>query len=74
MAVRTPLYGVNFVNTRANLLGVTELVEQAALDKYTFVRDGYLQRRQYLIENGAGPRKLPEYEDAVPAPVKPSAQ
>jgi phospholipid-binding lipoprotein MlaA len=83
-AVRNPLFGVNFVNTRTNLLGATELVEQAALDKYTFVRDGYLQRRQYLIENGAGRRKLPDYEDAggapvkpgaaIPAPVKPSAQ
>jgi phospholipid-binding lipoprotein MlaA len=71
--VRNPLYGLNFVNTRTNLLGATELLEEAALDKYTFVRDGYLQRRQYLIESRTGPRKLPEYDDAGGAPAKPGA-
>ena len=45
----------------------------AALDKYSFVRDAYRQRRQYLIQGGRG--KLPDYEDtdapaenAAPAP------
>jgi phospholipid-binding lipoprotein MlaA len=83
-AVRNSLYGLNFVNTRTNLLGTTELIEQAALDKYSFVRDGYLQRRQNLIESRTGPRNLPEYEDAgsapaqpataIPLPVKPSSE
>jgi phospholipid-binding lipoprotein MlaA len=72
-AARNSLYGLNIVNTRTNLLGTTELLEQVALDKYTFVRDGYLQRRQYLIESETGPRKLPEYEDAGGAPAKQGA-
>jgi phospholipid-binding lipoprotein MlaA len=74
-ADRNRLFGLNFVNTRTNLLSSTELVEQIALDKYTFVRDAWIQRRQYLIEGEAGRRKLPEYEAtgeppavAVPAP------
>lgn len=33
------------VNTRANLLRVTDMLDGIALDKYTFVRDAYLQRR-----------------------------
>ena len=69
-ATRNSLYGLNFVNTRTNLLGATELLEEAALDKYTFVRDGFLQRRQYLIESRKGPRKLPEYDEAGGAPAK----
>lgn len=60
-AWRNSLFGVNVVSTRANLLGATDLLSQAALDKYAFVRDAYRQRRQYLIESGSG--KLPAYED-----------
>jgi phospholipid-binding lipoprotein MlaA len=77
--IRTPLYGLNFVNTRTNYLDTTELLEQVALDKYTFVRDGYLQRRQYLLESEAGRKKLPEYEESptippVAQPVPPPLQ
>lgn len=45
------LYGVNLVNTRANLLGAGDVLDAAALDKYSFVRNAYLQRRQMLINN-----------------------
>ena len=72
-ATRNSLYALNIVNTRTNLLGATELLEQAALDKYIFVRDGYLQRRQYLIESSTSPRKLPEYDEGGGAPTKPDA-
>ena len=37
------------VNTRANLLGASDVLADAALDKYSFVRNAYLQRRQYLF-------------------------
>jgi phospholipid-binding lipoprotein MlaA len=63
------LYGVNLVNTRANLLGATDVLSDAALDKYSFVRNAYLQRRQYLITGGAsnapdyGEAPLPNYGD-----------
>jgi phospholipid-binding lipoprotein MlaA len=72
-AVRNSLFGLNFVNTRTNLLGATELLQQAALDKYTFVRDGYLQRRQYLLESESSPRKLPEYDAAGETPAEQGA-
>jgi phospholipid-binding lipoprotein MlaA len=39
------LYGINIVNTRANLLNASDVLEGAALDKYSFVRNAYLQRR-----------------------------
>lgn len=60
-AWRNSMFGVNVVSTRANLLGATDLLSQAALDKYAFVRDAYRQRRQYLINSGSG--KLPSYDE-----------
>ncbi|USE78452.1 VacJ family lipoprotein [Cupriavidus gilardii] len=61
-AWRNSLFALQFVNTRSNLLDATSLLEQAALDKYSFVRDAYLQqRRQRLRGSEAG--DLPDYGD-----------
>lgn len=58
------IYGVRLVNTRANLLDASNLLEAAALDPYSFTRDAYLARRKYLINGGAaGDSALPNYED-----------
>jgi len=71
---RTTLFGVQLINTRANLLGAGDVLSGAALDKYSFVRNAYLQRRQYLIGGDTGAsdnsQSLPKYEDvgAAPAP------
>ncbi|MGO4326052.1 VacJ family lipoprotein [Cupriavidus sp. 2TAF22] len=69
---RYGLYFLGFLDARTNALGATDLLTLAALDKYSFVRDGYLQRRQYLIDGGSG--KLPQYEDDdAPADAAPAA-
>jgi phospholipid-binding lipoprotein MlaA len=63
-AVRNPMYIAQFVSARADLLGATDLLQQAALDKYSFVRDAYRQQRQSLIrgsQNSNAP--LPDYGD-----------
>ena len=64
------LYGINIVNTRANLLNASDVLEGAALDKYSFVRNAYLQRRTYLLSQGkgGGNASLPDYGDNVPLP------
>ena len=60
------LYGLNVVSTRANLLGATDLIEGAALDRYSFVRNTYLQRRRYLLGGAAA---TPNYgDDEAPLP------
>jgi len=46
---RWSLYVLRAVDTRANLLRVTAVVGEAALDKYSFTRDAYLQRRRAEI-------------------------
>lgn len=57
---RNALTAVRAVETRANLLRATSMLEGAALDPYSFTRDVYLQRRQSqiddLIERGIGVR------------------
>ncbi|CAH2776783.1 MAG: Outer-membrane-phospholipid-binding lipoprotein MlaA [uncultured Caballeronia sp.] len=56
------MFVVRFVSARADLLGATDILSQAALDKYAFVRDAYTQRRQYLL-TGAANAALPDYGD-----------
>ena len=47
---------LRLTNTRADLLDASRLLEEAALDKYVFQRDAYLQRRRSLIFDGHPPR------------------
>lgn len=46
---RNSLYALRIVETRANLLRAGFMLDQAALDKYSFTRDAYLQRRESQI-------------------------
>jgi phospholipid-binding lipoprotein MlaA len=58
---RNVLWGVDFVSTRARFLNATDLLEEAALDKYLFVRDAWLARRQSKLDEDK-PEVLPDYE------------
>jgi len=55
--LRNSLYGLYFVNTRSELLDASRILDEAALDKYVFLRDAYLQRRRSLIYDGSPPRE-----------------
>jgi phospholipid-binding lipoprotein MlaA len=69
---------LRLIDTRAGLLQASRLLESVALDKYQFVRDGYLQRRRSLIHDGSPPReKEPDEpedgkDDKPPAAPKPA--
>ncbi len=54
------------VDQRAVLLDASNLMEEAALDRYEFIRDGYLQRRQSKIFDGEKSRKDARAEAAAP--------
>lgn len=43
---------IKAVDLRATYLDASDLVEGAALDRYEFIRDGYLQRRQGQVTDG----------------------
>lgn len=57
------LVAARIVDTRASLLRAGRVLEGAALDKYSFVRDGYTQRRRSLVWDGDPPPE-PEPDDA----------
>lgn len=47
-----------FVDLRSQLLDATDLVDEASLDPYAFMRDAYLQRRASLVQDGIVPKEL----------------
>lgn len=46
---RNTVYALNIVDRRSAFLDAGTLLDQAALDKYAFTRDAYLQRRRNLL-------------------------
>ena len=77
--------GVRAVDQRASVLEASNLFEEAALDRYEFIRDGYLQRRQSRVFDGESgpaedapkgeskdmPKDAPKEEPASNTPVVP---
>ena len=74
-ADRFGLTSLNIVDTRARLLGASQILDDIALDKYSFVRDAYLARRRSLVYDGEPP-DTPEDKDDEPAdkPVAPPSR
>lgn len=76
---RTSLYALRAVDRRANLLRLGEVVNQAALDRYSFTRDAFLQKRYAEVfdfreknaddNDGAEPRT----DEAPAAPRQPAS-
>jgi phospholipid-binding lipoprotein MlaA len=52
---RNAALAVQLIDQRADLLAATTVVEEAALDQYSFIRNAYLQRRNYLVHDGDPP-------------------
>ena len=61
---------LNLVDTRANLLSASKVLDGLALDRYTFVRDAYLARRRNQVYDGNPPeQREPADEPTAPAPA-----
>ena len=80
MRSRNQLYLTKAINRRAQLLDQEKVLDEAALDRYEFIRDAYLLRRQSLVYDGNPPREKYEEEEngfeyqQVPIPNVPSAR
>ena len=73
--LRNSSAALRLVNTRADLLEASRILEQAALDKYTFQRDAFLQRRRNLVYDGQPPRQPRERDETAPEePAKPEGE
>jgi phospholipid-binding lipoprotein MlaA len=51
--IRLSLYAVSALDSRARLLDVDDTLNQA-YDRYAFLRNAYLQRREYRVTDGEG--------------------
>ena len=63
---------LELLSVRASLLGATKLLDQVALDRYSFLRDAYLARRRDAVYDGAAPMESFE-DDAADPPAKPAS-
>ena len=61
------------VDTRAGLLGASQLLDDVALDRYSFLRDAYIARRRSLVYDGNPPDDPHRDDDDDAGPTPPSA-
>jgi phospholipid-binding lipoprotein MlaA len=63
LAITGPVAVLGIVDKRARLSGPMRIRDQAALDPYLFVREGFLQQRKHLIYDGDPPPE--SYDDPL---------
>ena len=65
VGLRNSITGLRVINARNTYYEAGDLLDGAAIDKYSFMRDAYIQRRQYQIDEGRdGDESLvPPYEN-----------
>lgn len=64
---RNTLIATRGINERARILPTDKIVEEAALDRYAYIRDAYLQRRRSRIYDGDPPRESDNAADSADA-------
>ena len=69
--VRNSILGMRIVNQRAELLDADDLISGAALDRYRFIRDGFLQRRRSLVYDGSPPPDKDDVDKPSSSPASP---
>lgn len=73
---RNSAIALKFVDRRSQYLPASDLLDEAALDPYAFMRDAYMQRRTNQIHDGDAPHEVwddSEWDDE-PAPAVASAE
>ena len=64
---------VGVVDARANLLGASQILDDIALDRYSFLRDAYVARRRSLVYDGNPPSEPHTDDDDDIGPTMPTA-
>jgi phospholipid-binding lipoprotein MlaA len=57
VSTRNATSGLRLIDKRAQLLPADKVIEEAALDKYSYLRDAYLQYRLSAVYDGNPPRR-----------------
>lgn len=65
VGLRNSVTGLRVVNARNTYYEAGDLLNGAAIDKYSFLRDAYIQRREYQINEGREDEEplMPPYEN-----------
>jgi phospholipid-binding lipoprotein MlaA len=71
---RNQLYVTKKINRRAELLDQENVLDDAMIDPYEFIRDAYLQHRLSQVQDGNAPRQKYDDEDSNDTPSLPSSQ
>lgn len=66
-STRNAAYALQAVDTRAGLLGATDVLDTAAIDPYSYTREAYTHRRIRLIHDGNPPPAALPDDSADPA-------
>lgn len=70
---RNSLYVTRAVSRRAQLLSGESVMEGAIIDRYSFIRDAYLQRRRNLVYDGNPPDDASQGDDFEDEQASPAA-
>lgn len=70
VSTRNSLTSLNLLSRRARLLQASNILDQVALDPYTFTRDAFLQSRLNAVYDGDPPDDSEPFEPTVENPVK----
>jgi phospholipid-binding lipoprotein MlaA len=65
IGLRNSITGLRVVNSRNTYYEAGDLLDGAAIDKYSFMRDAYIQRREYQINEGREDEEvlMPPYQN-----------
>ncbi len=63
VGVRNSMTALQLVNKRSQMLGMGNLVDEAALDKYVFIRDAQMQRRNRSAHESGNAEQRPDKRD-----------
>jgi phospholipid-binding lipoprotein MlaA len=63
ISARNSLWATNKLDQRVQLLDAEKVIEDTVVDRYSFIRDAYMMRRQSLVYDGDPPREKYDDED-----------
>lgn len=62
---REAITALGVINTRVQLMSLEKLIQSASTDEYSFVKNGYLQRREALVRDGEADGSVDEAFDSL---------
>lgn len=63
---RNTLTAVRLVHSRSRVLGIDKTLDEGTLDKYSYIRDFYLEQRRYKVFDGNPPRVYEDFNGDEP--------